>query len=141
MTVPLPNPSPPKDAQAIGRVEVVLSYLLRAGVMVSMALILGGVVLLFVHHPDDLTEAGNLPALIAPGAVFPHTGDQVAVGVNGLSGRAMATMGLLVLIVTPVLRVAVSMVAFGIKRDWVYTALTLLVLLLLLLSFVVGGSG
>ena len=141
MTTPLTPPGRPEDDQAIGRVEVVLSYLLRAGVIVRMSLILGGVVLLFVHHHDDLTEARTLPALITPGAKFPHTVDQVVVGFDSFSGRAMATMGLLVLIVTPVLRVAVSVVAFGIKRDWVYTALTLLVLLLLLLSFVVGGSG
>jgi len=49
--------------------------------------------------------------------------------------------GLLVLIATPVLRVALSVVGFALQRDWVYVGLTVLVLLVLLGSFLVGKAG
>ncbi len=45
------------------------------------------------------------------------------------------------LIATPVLRVAASVLAFAIERDWIYVALTAAVLILLLLSFLVGSAG
>ena len=48
-------------------------------------------------------------------------------------------MGLLMLIATPVMRVAVSIFAFIVHRDKVFTAITTLVLLLLFLSFVLGA--
>ena len=52
--------------------------------------------------------------------------------------RAIAT-GLLVLMATPVARVCFSVAAFAIQRDWVYVAITLLVLAILLYSLVWGG--
>jgi len=51
---------------------------------------------------------------------------------------ALVTVGLLLLIATPVARVAVSVLAFIYQKDRVYTLITLAVLCLLLLSFVLG---
>ncbi len=124
-----------------GRVEALLGDLLRAGVVASMFIVLAGVAILLVRHPDDLSAARNLPGLVDPGAEFPHTVGQVVRGFDGVSGRAVVALGLLVLIATPVLRVAVSVAAFALEHDWTYVALTLGVLMLLLLSFAVGGAG
>lgn len=46
--------------------------------------------------------------------------------------------GLLVLILTPVARVAVSVIAFHVQRDRAYVLITSLVLALLILSFAMG---
>jgi uncharacterized membrane protein len=54
-------------------------------------------------------------------------------------GHAIITLGLIVLIATPVLRVAVSIVAFAIERDWTFVVITTLVLALLGVSFAVGA--
>jgi uncharacterized membrane protein len=43
-------------------------------------------------------------------------------------------LGLLLLIATPIARVAFSAVAFVLERDWLYTGVTLFVLALLLYS-------
>ena len=51
------------------------------------------------------------------------------------------TLGLLVLIATPVLRVAASVVLFAIQKDWTYTLITAVVLSLLVLSLVLGAAG
>jgi len=51
------------------------------------------------------------------------------------------SLGLLVLLFTPVMRVAVSIVAFLIERDWLYTLVTSAVLLLLLTGILLGKAG
>ena len=67
-----------------------------------------------------------------------------AYAVGGLPGRAanrgeaIVAVGLLLLILTPVARVAVSILAFLYQRDRVFTLITLAVLIILLMSFVIG---
>jgi uncharacterized membrane protein len=49
-------------------------------------------------------------------------------------------LGVLLLIATPVARVAFSALAFARQRDYTYVALTLFVLAVLLCSLFVGGG-
>jgi uncharacterized membrane protein len=55
-------------------------------------------------------------------------------GALDLSGQAIIQLGLLILIATPVARVAFSAVAFAIERDFLYVWITLFVLAVLLYS-------
>jgi len=142
MTVPPDRSIGPADGdRRAGQVEVLLGRLLRIGVSASMAVVLAGIVIMFVRHEDYLFAPGSLEGLIKPGTRFPHTVSQVAKEAAGSSGRAIVAAGLLMLIATPVVRVAMSAVAFFHRRDWAYVALALLVLLLLLASFLVGKTG
>jgi uncharacterized membrane protein len=50
-------------------------------------------------------------------------------------------LGLLALLLTPVLRVLVSVVMFALERDWLYTGITLLVFVILIVSFLLGRGG
>jgi len=59
----------------------------------------------------------------------------------GGSGRAIITAGLLVLIATPVARVAFSIVIFVREGDRLYVAITSAVLLILLFGFALGATG
>ncbi|MGZ3673334.1 MAG: DUF1634 domain-containing protein [Ktedonobacterales bacterium] len=45
------------------------------------------------------------------------------------------------LLATPVLRVIVSIVAFLLEGDWLYAAITTVVLLILVVSFFLGRGG
>jgi uncharacterized membrane protein len=54
-------------------------------------------------------------------------------------GKAIIQFGLLLLLATPVARVAFSVFAFALRRDWLYVVITLVVLGILLLSLF-GGS-
>ena len=56
-------------------------------------------------------------------------------------GRGLIQLGLLVLIATPVARVAFSFFAFLHERDWTYVFVTVLVLGLLLYSLFGGHAG
>jgi len=51
---------------------------------------------------------------------------------------AVIQLGLLILIATPVVRVAASVVAFAVERDRLYVAITLYVLAVILVSFFLG---
>ena len=57
------------------------------------------------------------------------------------AGEHIANLGLLLLIATPVARVAASIVLFARERDFTFVIITTTVLLLLLLSFVLGATG
>ena len=57
------------------------------------------------------------------------------------AGEHIANLGLLLLIATPVARVAASIFLFARERDFTFVIITTTVLLLLLLSFVLGAAG
>jgi uncharacterized membrane protein len=119
-------------------VELVISTLLRVGVATSLTVIVAGTILSFVHHPDYVSTPDALTHLTEPGAAFPHTLSQVSEGLRQQRGQAVIVVGVLLLIATPVLRVAASIVGFIYQRDRVYVVITSIVLALLLLSFWLG---
>jgi uncharacterized membrane protein len=121
------------------RMEMLISRILLGGVIVSMATVIVGLVLIFVHHPEDLQAGDNLKRLTSPGAGFPHTVADVARGVANGRGQAIVALGLAVLIATPVLRVAIAMVGFAIERDRVLSAVSAIVLILLAVAFFLGA--
>jgi uncharacterized membrane protein len=53
-------------------------------------------------------------------------------------GRGIIQLGLLLLIATPIARVALSVVAFAIQRDRLYLVVTLIVLAVLMYSLTGG---
>ena len=55
-----------------------------------------------------------------------------------LRGRGLIQVGLLLLIATPVLRVAIAAVAFALQRDHLYLAVSLIVLASLAYSMLIG---
>ncbi|MGD1000537.1 MAG: DUF1634 domain-containing protein [Candidatus Brocadiia bacterium] len=132
------SPSAPPEDRRVVRVEIVISWVLRVGVVTSLAVVLVGLVLIFVHHPELLTSTTRLQDLTQRGAVFPHTLSEVFQGALRTRGEAIVAVGLLLLILTPVTRVAVSILAFVYQRDRAYTFITLTVLIILLMSFVIG---
>ena len=125
--------------ERVRRVELLISNLLRAGVLGSLALIVFGTALTFFHHPEYFTSRADLSRLVQPGAAFPHSVSDVIDGFLQLRGQAIVMAGLLLLIVTPVVRVAVSILAFIYQRDRVFTFITAMVLSLLVLSFFLGA--
>ena len=133
--------APSDAARRTRQMESLVRRVLQVGLLVSMVLVLVGMLLFGAVHPSRLTSSESLPALVESGAKFPHTLDDVASAASDLSAEGIIAAGVLVLIATPVLRVALSVVGFAFQRDWVYVGLTVLVLLVLLGSFLVGQAG
>ncbi len=137
----MPEKSQATDPSApalMKRFELLISRMLLGGVVISMATVLLGLLLMFVHHPDYLKSAADLQRLTAPGSASPNNIIDVAHGVVAGQGQAVVAFGLLLLIATPILRVAVSMLAFAVQRDRTYTAISAAVLMVLLVSFLLG---
>ena len=112
------------------RVEKLVGTLLLTGVTISgLVVFVGGVLYLLKYGRDPVRygnfdpQQGNLHGI----------GDVLQSAWHG-DGRAIIEIGLLLLIATPVLRVAFSLVAFALEKDRLYVALTLIVLVILLLS-------
>jgi uncharacterized membrane protein len=124
----------------VRQAELIISGVLRAGVLTSLVTIVAGTLLTFFHHPDYLSSPAELERLSRPGAAVPQTLHQVVTGIAALHGRSIVGGGLLLLIATPVMRVAVSILAFVAQRDWIYVLITSAVLLLILLSFAIGHA-
>ena len=119
-------------------IELFISTTLRIGVMLSVAVMLFGVVVTFVHHPDYFHSRPALGELTNSREIFANTTSAVLRGVRDLRGQSIAMLGILLLIVTPVVRVAISVVLFAAQRDRRYVLITAVVLALLLTSLTSG---
>lgn len=124
-----------REEKEAPRLEVQLGWLLRLGVIASAAVILaGGAVYLARHWDEPVPDRGKF----AP--VRPAYSEPVAIVEAALEGqgRAIIQLGLLLLIATPVLRVAYSAQAFARRRDRAYTVIALVVLAVLLYGLLSG---
>ncbi len=119
----------PAAPELVLKTEIMISRVLRGGVLLSIAIVGLGIADFF-----SLQLAGRLPAM-----TFPDSLGSLLAGLQLAQPLAIASLGLLVLMATPVLRVAISIPAFALERDWTYVRITTLVLAILLFSiFAVG---
>jgi uncharacterized membrane protein len=123
------------------RTEILISTLLRVGVSLSAVLLVLGIVLTFVGHGSYLTSGKSLDHLTGASASFPHSLGSVIDGAVTGNGPSVVLIGLLVLVATPVVRVALSVLVFVLEHDRTFVAITLGVLSMLMLSFVLGKAG
>jgi uncharacterized membrane protein len=112
------------------RLERGLSLVLVVGVFISAALIAAGFAASFA--------VGWTGSLLGTTSAAAATTD-----FSGLLPRLLAVqplavtqLGLIVLVLTPVVRVAASLLAFAFERDWLYVWVSTAVLALLLISLV-----
>lgn len=115
-------------------VEEWIGNLLRAGVTLAAAVVLFGACVYLVRHgqgaPQYHVFVGEPTDL--------RTISGIMKDVLAFKGRGLIQLGLLLLIATPVARVAFSVVAFAIQRDRLYVVVTLIVLAILTYSLLGG---
>jgi uncharacterized membrane protein len=128
--------APPDREREEARFEQWLSHLLRAGVLLAASVVLLGGVLYLGRHGGERADRkafhGEPPGLRNPSGIVKNA--------LNLSGRGIIQFGLLLLVATPVARVAFSVFGFLRERDFTYVALTLVVLAVLLFSLFFGES-
>ena len=116
------------------QVEVAIGNLLRFGLIIATVIVLTGGVLYLARHgseePQYRVFHGEPADLRGIGGIFDDA--------LQFSGRGLIQLGLLLLLATPVARVAFSIFAFALQRDHLYVAVTLVVMGVLLYS-IVGG--
>jgi uncharacterized membrane protein len=120
----------PRRSWTDQKIENILGNLLRTGVLLSaLVVLIGGVIYLLRHgrSPMDFRVFRGEPADLRD--VHGIIRDTVA-----LQGRGIIQLGLLLLIATPVARVAFSIFGFAEEGDRMYVVFTLSVFSILLYS-------
>lgn len=112
------------------RLEVVISVLLRTGVTIAAAVVLLGGIFFVSQRGRDQPEYHVFHGAPEAYRTFPSVIRSAGHG----DWQAVIQLGLLLLILTPIARVAFSLAGFALERDWVYVALTSLVLGILIYS-------
>jgi len=112
------------------QMDNVIGLMLRAGVFLSTALVLGGGIWYILQFGQQTPAYGTFRG--EPAAMRSVAG--IVRGVVALDPRAWIQLGLLILIATPVARVLFSIAAFAAQRDGAYVAITLLVAAILFYS-------
>lgn len=107
--------------------ERAISRTLRAGVLTSAAVTLTGLLLFLITGQSGY-----------PGGSFPTTPLPILAGVLALKPYAVILLGLFILILTPVLRVGLSIFLFLHEKDVTFARITALVFTILIVSFLLG---
>jgi uncharacterized membrane protein len=116
-------------------IEHMVSVLLRTGVMVSGTVVLAGGIYYLVRHGGDQVDYHTFRGEPAVDRIL----SQIMAAAWRLRARSLIQLGVLLLIATPILRVAFSLVGFAIERDGKYVAITAIVLMILLYALISGA--
>lgn len=112
------------------KMETAIGQLLRAGVLIAAFFVLAGG-LLYLNQmrgprPDYSVYHGAATELRSPAGIVEHLSIR--------NSGAIMQLGLLLLIATPVARVAFAAFGFLLEKDWLYVAVSLIVLAVLMYS-------
>jgi uncharacterized membrane protein len=124
--------STPEDSAGDRRIDEVIGRLLQTGVLAAAAVVILGAVMLLTQRGGTTASYSSFHG--APDALRSLRG--IARSAAALDSAGIIQLGLVLLIATPVARVALTLVAFAMRRDRIYTILTGLVLALLLFGLV-----
>ena len=105
------------------------SWVLRIGVVASVAVMLLGISVSYLHNHVGVERMQH--------STFDYQPSIIWLGLRQVRGKAIIETGIYLLVLTPVTRVVTSMALFIVKEgDWLYAAITLLVLVLTLAGLV-----
>ncbi len=112
------------------RLEILIGNLLRAGVMLAAAVVLaGGILYLAQQHGQPVSYH-----VFHPGGEDTRTLSGVIHSAMHLESVGLIQLGLLLLIATPIARVAFAIVGFALERDRLYAIVSTIVLVILIYS-------
>jgi uncharacterized membrane protein len=116
-------------------VEITISVLLRVGVTLAAVIVIVGGIFYLVHNGHDVPDDHIFRGEPADLRQIPGVLDEVLT----FHGRGIIQLGILLLILTPVARVAFSVFAFWQQRDRLYIIVTLIVLVILIHGLLTTG--
>lgn len=111
------------DNAADHRLEQTLGRVLQIGVFTSAAVVGFGAVLLLASRAYVAPLLTSFTGVRAPLRTVPG----ILGGAAAFQPDALVQLGLVLLIATPLLRVVLSLFGFIRRRDWIYTAVSLIV--------------
>ena len=129
-------PDVPTRGWSDDQVEQLIGRLLQIGVLVAAAVVIVGGVMLLIQQGRTPVQFGTFSTAASPlqGLVG------IFRGAFALDASAIVQLGLVLLIATPVMRVALTLVTFALQRDRLYVLITAIVLALLLYGLIWGKA-
>ncbi len=118
-------------------IEQMVSILLRTGVLLAAAVVLGGGIYFLLQHGG---EQVNYREFAGQPAIDRHL-LQIVQGAFSGRPRSVIQLGMLLLIATPIARVALCLIGFAIEKDRKFVIVTTIVLAVLLYSLISGAAG
>lgn len=121
-------------------VEQYIGKLLRYGVILACTITSFGGILYLIQSNGRMPDYSSVPS----GQPFPGVQQYlrefstILSRVFDFDGAAIIQLGVIVLIATPIIRVAFSAVSFLIEKDYLYVAITLIVLCIILANMILG---
>lgn len=119
------------------RMELIVSTILRTGVFLSGSVVLAGAALYLVRHWNEAVSYRQFYAQSEQDRLI----GSIIRGVAHGRARSIIQFGILLLIGTPIARVAFSLLAFALERDRIYVFITSVVFAVLLFSLIAGAYG
>ena len=117
------------------KIQLLISHTLRIGVSIACVIAaVGGIIYLVSHGGEPMPDYTHFSYTEAHPAEY-TTLDGIFGGLGRMDARSWIQLGVIALILTPILRVALSLVDFIKEHDWIYAAITAIVL-----SIIIGNS-
>ncbi|MDD4819725.1 MAG: DUF1634 domain-containing protein [Flavobacteriales bacterium] len=113
--------------------ELFIGKMLRVGVFTACGVAILGGIMYIVQNAGQTVDFQTFSSQMAL-----HSFSDVINGVMVLNAVSVIQLGIVILLCTPILRVAFSAVAFLLEKDYLYVGITLVVLFIILLNLFDG---
>ncbi len=115
-------------------IQVAMGNLLRSGVILAFTVVLTGAVIYLFRHGSEHPAYHHFQA----GMSRFHTFSAIMEGALAGRGRAIIQLGIVILILTPITRIAFSIAGFLLEKDYLYAFITAVVLAIIIVSLYNG---
>ena len=111
-------------------IQLILGTLLRAGVIISMTIVLIGGIIFLIHNKGVITDYKVFKPELAKFSSIAS----IFKGVLTFHGDAIVQFGILMLIFTPVARIVFAIFSFLIEKDYLYVVIGFIILAIITIS-------
>jgi uncharacterized membrane protein len=113
------------------KMEIAISRMLRAGVSLAAGVVFVGGFLYLLQAHGAAPDYRHFHGMVSPARRIAPVLD----GIRNRDSRSIIRLGILLLIATPIMRVAYCVYSFAAQKDKLYVAVSSIVLSVLLYSF------
>ena len=117
--------------------QLIIGWILRGGVAVSMAIVIIGGFFFISRHGHSVADFRGFKGV----PDFISSPKKVFESALQLKGQAIIQLGIALLIATPILRVVFAAIGFILEKDHLYTLISIIVLLVIIISMITGRIG
>lgn len=124
-----------QNNQSKNKMNLLIGNTLRIGVFVACIVTLVGGIFYLIN-----ASGGSMPnySVFQKGADSYTSFEGIFKGAASFSSLEWMQLGVVILMLTPIVRVVLSLVDFSIQRDWLYVCITAIVLVVIIVNSLVG---